>query len=330
MTQPLNYSVKASADLISAPAPGAPLTRSAMRYLADKLKSAEVFQLPDGGQLLDREKTPPEVPGLMFRPPFPVIACEYPVARPHRIDHYYTVASSSRRIALAWDWNPDDLPAHLKRVPGILALPPGVCVTSIFYLDSAKLWGCAAGAVHMAYDGAWLDVAEHLPRSRFMSTMLANGRLAKDIMKGRGMESTFLPLCPEYLMAYRASEASMAGAVDTARADINDEAVAYTDLCYALACKNVSTERISASATLNISRARSGKPPFKDFHILKVGGDACASNSLGTGEGAGPRTHLRRGHIRRLGEGRLTWVSQTMVHGRKDFVRKAYAVGGTK
>jgi hypothetical protein len=79
----------------------------------------------------------------------------------------------------------------------------------------------------------------------------------------------------------------------------------------ALACSNVAIERKEPK---HAGRAIKSALPFDAYHVLTVGsmrGDAAAS-SAGGGHRS-PREHLRRGHIRRLADGRRVFVSATVV-----------------
>lgn len=60
--------------------------------------------------------------------------------------------------------------------------------------------------------------------------------------------------------------------------------------------------------------------------VVKVG-DVAHAIGVPRGERNGPREHLRRGHIRRLPDGRKIWVQACVVGSRAlGVVRKTYAV----
>ncbi|MCP3732050.1 hypothetical protein M9978_16620 [Sphingomonas sp. MG17] len=327
MTQPLNYTPKAIADLSAMAAVAehtAPMTAIGLRYLVDKLRSAQVFVLFDSGQLLDRSKPRPELPGLVLRPPFPVVALEYASASHEWGDSVYTMSKCSKRISLAWD-HKDDLPPFAERIMGG-PLPPGVIIASIPFYDSEGAWMPTAVAMHVEYDGDWIAQQRD---SNFRREMMAAGRMTKAVAESRTLPGTAVPMSPETCIA-AISTVGGAQAMDMLAADVMDEAAAYMDLCWALACKNISASEHPAPANLNRARVRKGKEPLKPFHVLELAG-----NAVGTGDGTGSissrRAHLRRGHIRRLGPDRVTWVNQTMVHGRgAGFVEKIYSIGGRR
>ena len=108
-----------------------------------------------------------------------------------------------------------------------------------------------------------------------------------------------------------------------------DEA-AVGNLCALLNLANVATHRVAPPEKMNKKRAQSGKRPLYDYHVLEVEGDRWDSPYVQTDTGQGVRSHLRRGHIRRL-EDRSVWVRATFVHGSvPGFVDKDYDVRGSK
>jgi hypothetical protein len=319
--KPLNYAAKAMMQLMDYPCPDAPGSRAGMRYIAEKLRQAEVFILGEHGELLDRSKVRPEVPGLIFKPPYPVVALEYSAAKKDWGSSVYTEARSSRRIALAWEWQ-DDLPPLSKALASQINRP-GVVIASVAYFDDQRAWMPVAAAGFMPYDGDYIPAAAS---SDFLNDMLSEGRVSPKQAAQRSFECEPIPLLPEAIMAML-GEHGPEKAMDFLRADLMDEANAYMDLCTALACKNVSAVRHPASNALNRARAAAGKPKLKDFHLLEVAGGSGLPGSNGGG-GSSPRAHLRRGHIRRLDANRVTWVNATIVSGRGGFVDKQYSVGG--
>lgn len=315
-TQALNYTPKAIEALLSYPSPGAPLTRQGFRYIADKLRQAQVFVLPDFGMLLDRSKPRPQVDTLIFKPPFDVVALEFTGDNPGRSDPYYTAARSTRRIALAWDWK-DDLVFAPK------GLAPGVVIASIAFYDNDQAWMPIMGAYHVPYDAKW-----GVPQpSAFAERMVEIGGMTAAQARAPAPGGTPIPLLPEVIL-HALKQVGNEGLIDLLQSDLSDEVAAYMDLCCALACRNVQFDRHAAPTKLNKARIAAGKLPLPDHHTLTLngadyGGGATAHDRLG------PRSHLRRGHIRRLPTGRITWVNQTMVHGQADgFVTKTYRIKG--
>lgn len=316
MTQALNYTPKAIASLASYPCPRAPLTKLGMDFIAGKLREAQVFVLADHGQLLDREKPRPEVPLSILRPPFPVVALEYEANTNQWPLDEYTASKASKRIALAWQHQPGDHSLPWMTSP---PLPAGVLIASVAWYDEQQTWMPVMGAAHVAFDEGWVSPPAATP---FKEAAMAAGRLNKRMASAPSLPMTMVPLFPEACFcAVRSRGAS--GLNDILSADLMDEVNAYFDLCMALACRNVSTREYSAPTGLNRQRIKAGKLPLKGFHVLELFGESLGGGVASADRNA-PRSHLRRGHVRRLGGERVTWVNSTIVRGR-GFVDKVYA-----
>jgi hypothetical protein len=103
-----------------------------------------------------------------------------------------------------------------------------------------------------------------------------------------------------------------------------------TNLCVMLGLKNVKRRTIDAPEAINAKRQKKGKLPLYSYHVLEVDNevwDAPVNPGAQKGDGVARRSHLRRGHIRRLDETRRVWVRAAYVHGgAKGFVHKDYSV----
>jgi hypothetical protein len=73
--------------------------------------------------------------------------------------------------------------------------------------------------------------------------------------------------------------------------------------------------RVVPPTKLVISRQKSGKPPLFDYHRVKFTGNDRTSSVSGNEESdrAGPRLHMRKGHVRRLASGKEIWIRSTIV-----------------
>jgi len=92
----------------------------------------------------------------------------------------------------------------------------------------------------------------------------------------------------------------------------------------ALACSNV---RIQRSEPRKAGKKIKAALPFDTYHVLTIDVPGKAGEGAATGGHRSPREHLRRGHIRRLADGRRIWVNATVVAaGSGGTVRKAYAL----
>ena len=97
-----------------------------------------------------------------------------------------------------------------------------------------------------------------------------------------------------------------------ARVDTMDEVNAVLSLVEALSCINVASEALPARKA-NKSAAKRGAIPFDEYHVLKIIPSAGAKSGDEHGAGRSPREHLRRGHIRRIADGRRVWVNSCVV-----------------
>lgn len=322
MTQALNYTPKAIADLMEyhriddLPADD----RRGVRFIIDLLHRAEVFNLSDGGNILDRAKPRPLVPVSAYHPPFPVIAIEYPAAPKMWDDPLYSSITSSRRIALAWDWDGRGPAGELD--PDF----KGVAIAPVCYFDHLGRWLPPYLVPLVAYDSGYSAPNSEGFDSDFRRRIIAAGRISKAVAEAPQMQVAQLLAIQPDLFGRTAAQHGMAQALNFAAADYMDEANTFFDLCLALACTNVTAERHPAPAALNKQRNKSGKLPLRDFHVLKIGGDRGDGGQLGGAHG-GVRSHLRRGHIRRLSPERITWVNSCMVRGSAPgFAAKTYSV----
>lgn len=99
------------------------------------------------------------------------------------------------------------------------------------------------------------------------------------------------------------------------------------EFCLTVNCQNVETARIDPPPKLNSKRMKSGKAPLDSYHVLLIPGERQVMGSEGEGERSGPRLHWRRGHLRRLQDGRVIWVRHALVGNKEQgSVEKTYRV----
>lgn len=103
--------------------------------------------------------------------------------------------------------------------------------------------------------------------------------------------------------------------------DIQCEVGAVVSFLNAMACTNVAASRIQARKAKKVK----GALPFDEYHVLTIKSKG-SSVDLG-GSHRSPREHLRRGHIRRLSDGRRLWINATVVNaGVGGVITKDYAL----
>ena len=117
----------------------------------------------------------------------------------------------------------------------------------------------------------------------------------------------------------------------TLEAEENATVDAYTllDMYRLLSVHDTTVHKVESPSKLRQKLITKGRSRFYDYHVLSIGGEVWDSPHEHTGTGEGKRSHLRRGHIRRLAS-KTVWVRSTFVHGSKEgFVKKDYEVKGT-
>lgn len=113
--------------------------------------------------------------------------------------------------------------------------------------------------------------------------------------------------------------------------DYADECGALLCFLNVLQCKNVHTECSEPRKMTKAARCRIDAIPFDAYHILTIDTPHTKSN-VGCHDSShrSPREHLRRGHIRRLNDGRKIWVNATVVAAGKGagVINKDYLLRG--
>lgn len=95
--------------------------------------------------------------------------------------------------------------------------------------------------------------------------------------------------------------------------DMSDERGAVLELIEALSCCNVSHEHLPARK-MSKNAIKKGAIPFDSYRVLTIGKINNSKEFKGDSIGRSPREHLRRGHIRRVSDGRKIWVNSCVVN----------------
>lgn len=295
-------------------------------WVLDILDKAVKFILPDHGELLDLTNFDQKHADLIKLPyPITVIEAPFPPRPEDRLAG--GKEASTRRIGLYVEMSSAEM---LKRFPD--AERPesgsdGVLVIAIFYVDAAKRWEMSGCASYFPYEQKTYD------RFSGPNTPASLKHMAEVEEEGRAMSKMALrfylaPLQPLILHSMRDAglnddqiKAAMIG-------NISDEQIMLAQLCAVLNCGNVEQADVPVPDKLARARAKSGKLPLYDYKVLTLSGDIAArgaSDDVGS-DAATKRTHLRRGHIRRISGERVVWVRAALVNAGKDIgvVEKSY------
>lgn len=97
-------------------------------------------------------------------------------------------------------------------------------------------------------------------------------------------------------------------------------------ICIALDAEVATTSVVRAPVKLNEKRARTGRAPLRDFHMVDLAKRHRIANPAGGTNGTKKRLHFRRGHWRHYAESK-TWIKWCLV-GNPDlgFINKNYAL----
>ena len=94
-----------------------------------------------------------------------------------------------------------------------------------------------------------------------------------------------------------------------------------------LNCSNVIVIDSTENKLINRKRLKKGKLPLFTYKTLHIDTGERVENKGGKGSHASPRVHLRRGHIRKITDGRTVWVQSCVVGNKKmGIVHKDYSV----
>lgn len=297
MTLRTNYATHAIDDIKTIIRSGKASSRdlTPLIHMARDLAAAPKFLLPDRGELIFEDGDIPENTEV-FRLPFPVTLVEFP----------FTVEKvgegerpSSRRIAIAVEgeiYHGDDGEPFF----GPSDDPSGFSVRVISYVDHDKVWSVEAAQGFVKYGTSTITSTQPSRFAKFPSSSAT--------------PFTIFPHLPD---TYQIVAEHPLGGLDSLSHDIGREVNVITEFLAVISCSNVSTEILTVPKALNVARKTKKKAPFFDYHILVVGPERSQSGSGNASPSDGDpkvRTHLRRGHIRRLdGGSRRIWVNATIV-----------------
>jgi hypothetical protein len=254
-----------------------------MRAVIYHVRHAVKFVLPDEGVMV--EKWGANLPDK-FLLPYPIVACEFTAMRSTTTE---TTNAARKRIALAvQDGN------HV-RVASIYSCDPDSADPDTRDFDWMLVPWQATIEMHAPTDAAYFNPPAH---AAYTPPPNASG-----LVPIMNVGSLIYSWCQRHTVD-KGKQAILDASFDLAH-----ECAVIASFIESLACTNVSTEILPASAKLNHKRAAKKAEPFYDYHVLTIhAGEHARSAGTGLGSHASPRLHLRRGHIRRLQSGKTTFV----------------------
>ncbi|RSC52097.1 hypothetical protein [Citrobacter amalonaticus] len=310
-----------------------PLSAYVIRKVVKLLTESTKFILPNCADFIDAESFSQTNLDLA-RLPYPVVTFEIPWIKNTPLKKYkdFPNTLSTKRIALCIDYSNEH--KHLCPVLNLDKLlesfpQGGVLVLSIYFNDEDKSWILCQGGAFVPYD----NHLEKLTDAKLKS--LPASVLATEQLKAAGQlpEKNLTQFIVEPFIAlpeFASQMQSVMGGPDKLFADIilntRDEVFAYIGACSLLNCANVIVEPVNATTPdtlrkLPPSARKKLKPvpkPKFEYKVLQISDERTSHTKSYTGAtdaagGTPRRTHLRRGHIRRLKE-RVIWVRPAVIN----------------
>jgi hypothetical protein len=320
-----NYAAQAVRGLqkwvAALPASGVAVTGARATLMAAAIERSVHFALPDGGKVFDDGAK--GLRGLPARLPYPMVTIEYYAPKPAEPSEVLPAHPTKRVIVI-----------QETTSAAIQALDPGdklsefddtlLVVTACW--EVGEYW-IPALAMAILPSSSWdREIGEEKPVLEPLHP-LEEG-------EGTAFYANFRVFLPE-LFDQTQRMVGQKRAMQLIVHDIGDEVAAVLEVLEALAVSNVTSEPLAkVDPKKNARRVKAGKSPIWETRVLVINphraqGQAGASQGVRTG----PREHLRRGHIRRLEDGRRIWVQSCLVgSAERGRIDKSYWVrdGGAK
>lgn len=310
-----------------------PLSSYVLRNITSLISESTKFILPNCADFIDVESFNQTHLDLA-RLPYPVVTFEIPWVKDKPLKKYkdFPNSLSTKRIALCIDYTYEH--KHLCPVPNLDPLlnyfpNGGVMVFAIYFNDQNKSWVMCQGGSFVPYDNQLEKLnngkLKSLPASVLATEQLRTAGQLPEKNLTQFMVEPFIAL-PEFAQEME----TVMGGRDKLFADIilntRDEVFAYIGACSLLNCANVVIEpaassskqpstKLPPSARKKIKPAPKPKFEYKVLQISdeRVGHTISDDDTTSASTGVTRRTHLRRGHIRRLKE-RMIWVRPAVIN----------------
>lgn len=280
--------------------------------MANIIKSAKHFTIPDNGRLFDDKLK--GLRGVKARLPYQSITIEYYVEEK---DDYSvnTPVYSPKRVVIASELTYETLMALTKffwdtadHIERIFALLPDDMFLQIFVIA--------------VLDGSWvpMPLSWIMPITWDCSTLNMRrleplNESPKDANQFIGLPQATLPGAFNVLVGQIGEQEALRYAVN----DISEEMGVVLALCEALACSNVTIDTIQTeNKKVNTRRVKKGKLPLYETKVLSIEvPQTHGKTGVTIQERRGPRQHLRRGHIRILKSEKRIWINSCVVGDKK-------------
>jgi hypothetical protein len=323
MVAPLNYAASAIADIKGKLSAFGARDQAVLKELVAQIERSVHFSVPDNGRIFsDGFKG---IRGCEVRLPFGEITIEYFVSKKEQDPGLF---HAPRRLIVASMERTEEFAEKIKSYPIPMEVPGDVTseylikVVSVCDLDMGHgfvpMYGC-----YCILCSGWDDYG---------------GTNIKPILEYQGDNPGVvgfpIVFLPDFsVKMFETVDGDVNRFWQCLCTDVAAETAVTMELCEALTCSNVGITTIQKVKTgVNERRVRDGKLPLyevKALEIIATGREGRKEVMYGNvHEGrSGPRQHLRRGHIRRLEDGKKVWVSSCVV-GDRGRIDKTYSVRG--
>lgn len=297
-----------------------------IKLLCNIVKHSVHFAIPDYGRIFDDDLK--GIRGGTVRLPYPNITVEYHVPEHNDPKGSFTT-SFKKRIVIATEVSGiiarEYLKTHFKGDYNFIA-------DTDLYIGVR--WAGVPDEEEFKKSGMWVPGAGEL----FVPSRWDNVDYSIQLLPGSNADSgkgtkfpcthgIFLPDTYDAYVKLLGKKQAFVNAIN----DVGAEAVAVLELCEALSCSNVGTDIHQKEPDQSVSerRNRDGKLPIYETKMLILN-VPCKTSKHGDVYGAqraDVRQHLRRGHIRRLQDGRKIWVNSCVVGSDANgVINKSYSV----
>lgn len=271
-------------------------------WLLNQAAKAQKFILPENGLIFaDKLKGLPDV----LRLPFPEIIIEY---------EYHGDEGDWKHVKFKDPSN--EVQECPKRIVYAREEGNAILVTGIFGIKRNNM------LVWSVYPGYLQVFVKKTTENLNNISAFRNDDIRKIYQKGHKTPFLSLPI-PAPWVAHQEE------IYDCVMMDLGYEAQVMCELLEALNCANVSQETLPKKK-FNKALASKFAIPYDEYRILMVNTSKSSASQSHGGSHAPPREHLRRGHIRRLANGKQIWVNACVVNaGVGGKLTKAYGFSGT-
>ena len=276
--------------------------RKISHNIINALKEGQKFILPENAEMVNMEGLDNETLKTI-RMPYPIMVLEAPYSKDLLENDYMKTVESKKRLALVIEHT------HINQI--IRDMPenePGAYIINIDYIPDENQrysWHISVVGRFHPYSSTTFE----RDSTDVLDKIYANEKNLKRTKQFRGGPFVVLPDAMNVVM----QESTVQEIYEHTLFNSQDEFSMFLQTCCVLNCSNIEMISTKDNKYLNKTRELKGKTPFFQYNVLQVSKKSYESNSTGI-EKTSPRSHLRRGHIRRYSDGKQIWVKPSVIN----------------